>query len=424
MSRLIINGGNRINGEIKLQGAKNSSLPILAAAVLAEGETVLKNCPELTDVYAAGRILTYLGCKVQRQNEGILSVKNTGVINNVIPDKLMREMRSSVIFLGAILGECGECSLCFPGGCQLGPRPLDIHFSALRKMGVVINEEHGCINCTAPDGLKGASIVFPFPSVGATENVILAAVKAEGETEIKNAAREPEIFDLISYLCMCGAQIKCINGGTIIINGVKSLKGCEYSIMPDRIAAATYMSAAAVTGGTLHISGTNRMDAASFAVYFEQMGCSIYIYRDSIYIKSGKILKPIKSIKTMPYPGFPTDMQAVIMAVLSKAEGTSVFEENIFECRYKHVDALNRMGADIKVYGKIAVVEGVSRLYGADVEATDLRGGAAMVIAALSAEGKTEISSVSHIDRGYEKFETILSSVGADIRRNIQVLKG
>jgi UDP-N-acetylglucosamine 1-carboxyvinyltransferase len=326
-------------------------------------------------------------------------------------------MRSSIIFLGAVLGECGECSLCFPGGCQLGPRPLDIHLSALRKMGVSISEEYGCIKCRTPHGIKGARITLPFPSVGATENILLAAVKASGETELRNAAREPEINDLLNYLKACGAKIECIGESTIMIKGTDSLNGCEYRVMPDRIAAATYMAASAVTDGALRLTGTEGLDAASFSVFFEQMGCSVYCDRDSIYIKPGKRLKAIKSLKTMPYPGFPTDMQAIMMATLSKAEGTSVFEENIFENRYRHVDALNKMGADIKVYGKIAVVEGVSRLYGADVCATDLRGGASMVLAALSAEGTTTISDIKHIDRGYEKIDVILSSAGANIER-------
>ncbi|MBE6852021.1 MAG: UDP-N-acetylglucosamine 1-carboxyvinyltransferase [Ruminococcus sp.] len=417
MNRLIIKGGNRIGGEIKLQGAKNSILPIMSATVLAKGETILKNCPELSDVYAAGRILTHLGCRVRKEKDGVLSISNNGLDKCSIPDKLMCEMRSSIIFLGAVLGECGECSLCFPGGCQLGPRPLDIHLSALRKMGVNVVEEHGCIKCRTPHGIKGSNIMLPFPSVGATENIILAAVRASGDTEIRNAAREPEIHDLLSYLRACGAKIECAGESTIHISGVSSLHGCEHSIMPDRIAAATYMAASAVTDGALRLTNTGGLDADSFSVFFEQMGCSVYHDQESIYIKSGKKLKAIKSLKTMPYPGFPTDMQAIMMAVLSRAEGTSVFEENIFESRYKHVDALNKMGADIKVYGKIAVVEGVNRLYGADVRATDLRGGASMVLAALSAEGTTTISDINHIDRGYEKIDVILSSAGAEIER-------
>ncbi|MDO5560158.1 MAG: UDP-N-acetylglucosamine 1-carboxyvinyltransferase [Oscillospiraceae bacterium] len=417
MQRFVISGGNELNGDITLQGAKNSALPILSASVLVRGSSVLSNCPDLTDIYAAARILTHLGCKVHRTGQNTVIVDNPGVSLTYIPDKLMREMRSSITFLGPVLGECSECRLCLPGGCQLGPRPIDIHLDALRQMGVTVCEDHGGIYCKAEEGVKGAKIVLPFPSVGATENIIMAAVKADGDTEIKNAAREPEIVDLASYLNKCGAKIHGAGESTISISGVKTLNSCEYSVMPDRIAAATYMSAALITGGKLRITGTDGLDIESFAVFFGQMGCSVYVYDNSIYVKAKKRINAIKSIKTLPYPGFPTDMQAIVMAPLSIADGTSIIEENIFESRYKHVDALNRMGADIKVYGKVAVVHGVNTLYGADIEATDLRGGAAMVIAALAAEGTTEISEVQHIDRGYESFDKFLHAAGADIVR-------
>lgn len=416
MQSLVIEGGKRISGEIKLQGAKNSALPILAASILSRGETVLKKCPKLTDVYAACRILTNLGCRCSLEDETI-SV-NSSIINNIeVPENLMHKMRSSIIFLGAIIGRTGECRLSFPGGCELGPRPIDIHLAALRKMGVTIKEEYGELNCKVEKELKGAKIMLPFPSVGATENIILAAVLANGETEIKNAAREPEIVDLASYLNMCGAKIYGAGSGTIFIKGVTSLSGCQYNVMPDRIVAATYLSAAAITAGEVNIFDINVNDMESVIPVFEEMGCYLYAYSNNLYINAKKVLKPVKKILTMPYPGFPTDAQPMIMAALCKSKGTSMFVENIFENRYKHVDELVKMGADIKVEGKVAIVEGVNKLYGASVSATDLRGGAALVVAALAADGLTTVNEIHHIDRGYDDIEKALSSVGANIVR-------
>ncbi len=416
MQKLIIKGGRKLSGETDLQGAKNSSLPILAAAVLADGVSVIKNCPVLSDIYSACRILTYLGCQCDFRDNTV-SVQSTEYSSCIISDELMREMRSSVIFLGAVLGRFGECRLSFPGGCELGPRPIDMHLAALRKMGVTICEKYGMIECRAEKGLKGAKITLQFPSVGATENIMLAGVLADGETEIRNAGREPEIADLAQYLNKCGAKIKGAGESTVFIEGVKSLKGCEYEVMPDRIAAATYIGAAAATGGEIKINKIRYCDVDSFTNLFEQMGCRIYSYKDMMYIKAPPVINAVRYIRTMPYPGFPTDAQAILMAVLCKSEGTSIFEENIFESRYKHVDGLLRMGADIKVSGKTAVVEGRKKLYGAKVTATDLRGGAALAVAGLSAEGTTEISDIKHIDRGYESIENVLSALGAEIKR-------
>lgn len=416
MQKLIIKGGNELSGEINLQGAKNSSLPILAGAFLADGTSVIKNCPRLSDIFSACRILTHLGCQCDIK-DNIVTVKNCAYSVCKIPDELMREMRSSIIFLGAVLGRFGECSLSLPGGCELGPRPIDMHLSSFRKMGVTISEKYGMIECKAKHGLKGAKITLQFPSVGATENIMLAAVLADGETEIHNAGREPEIADLADYLIKCGAKIKGAGESTIFIEGVKNLKGCEYEVMPDRIVAATYIGAVVASGGELKINRIKYSDVDSFTNIFEQMGCKIYTYRDMMYIKSPKRINAVRHIRTMPYPGFPTDAQAIVMSVLCKSNGTSIFEENIFESRYKHVDGLLRMGADIKVSGKVAVVEGRERLYGAKVSATDLRGGAAMVIAGLSADGITEISDIKHIDRGYESIENVLSALGAEIKR-------
>ncbi len=415
MQKLIINGGKVLKGEVNLQGAKNSSLPILAAAFLADGKSVLSNCPVLSDIYSACRIITHLGSSCIFENN-VVTVRSKISDKKYIPDELMREMRSSIIFMGALLGKYGECSLSFPGGCELGLRPIDMHISAFKRMGVTISEKYGIIECKADKGLKGAKIILQFPSVGATENILLAAVTADGETIIHNAAKEPEIVDLANYLIKCGAKIKGAGESTIIIDGVKKLEGCEYRIMPDRIVAATYMSAVTATGGELTLN--NAVCSDTISNIFEQMGCRIYSYKDMIYLKAPLKVNAIRTIQTMPYPGFPTDAQALVMSVLCKSNGTSIFEENIFENRYKHTDGLLRMGADIKVSGKTAVVVGKDKLYGAKVSATDLRGGAALVVAGLSAEGTTEISNIKHIDRGYESIENVLSALGAEIKRS------
>ncbi len=416
MQRLVINGDTKISGEIDVHGAKNSALPLLSATILASTPSVLHNCPKLTDVYAASRILSHLGCKCTRE-DGSIFVDTKSLVTSEVPDMLMREMRSSIVFLGAILGRTGECHLSFPGGCDLGPRPIDLHLAALRQMGVEIKEEYGGLSCVAPKGLKGAKISLSFPSVGATENIMLAATLAEGETEIRNVAREPEIIDLGNYLNKCGAKIKGHGESTIYITGVKELSGCEYTVMPDRIVTVTYMCAAAITNGELEIRLTNPKDLHAAIPIFDEMGCSVYTYNDYIYINAKKPLRSVKKIRTMPYPGFPTDMQAILMATLSKAKGTSIFVENIFENRYKHVSELVRMGADIKVEAKVAVVEGVDKLYGTKLQVPDLRGGAAVVLAALAAEGSSTISEIHHIDRGYEDFESNLNSIGASITR-------
>ena len=418
MQKLIINGGKKLCGEIRIQGAKNAALPIMAASVLCEEKIILQNCPKISDVYSAMRILTYLGSKA-----GFESGTNTAVISaeniscSEISDELMREMRSSIFFLGAVLGRTGRCRISLPGGCDLGPRPIDMHLSALRKMGVSIKEEYGALDCTAENGLHGAKIPLSFPSVGTTENIMLAAVLAEGTTVIQNAAREPEIADLAEFLNRCGAKISGAGGGKITINGVKKLHGCEYTVMPDRIACATYLSCAASAGGELIITNCRPSDVDNILPVFEQMGCIVHTADDKIFFSSNRPLHSVAPIRTMVYPGFPTDAQAFIMAALCKAKGTSVFVENIFENRYKHVGGLTRMGADILVEGKVAVIEGVNRLYGVKTEAPDLRGGAGLVTAALAAEGTSEISNVHYIDRGYEEIEKILASVGADITR-------
>ncbi|HOO06696.1 MAG TPA: UDP-N-acetylglucosamine 1-carboxyvinyltransferase [Ruminococcus sp.] len=416
MQKLIINGGRRLHGELKLQGSKNSALPIMAACVLCKGECVLRNCPRLTDVYSAARILNCLGCRCSFSGNTV-TADPSGINATEIPESLMRQMRSSIMFMGAIIGRMGECIVSVPGGCELGPRPIDMHLAALRKMGVSVSDAGGQIVCKA-EHLHGAKISLPFPSVGATENVILCGACAEGETVLNNAAREPEICDLCSFLRACGAQIKGDGGSRIVISGTKQLHGCDHTVMPDRIAGATYLSMTAAAGGELILNNACVPEMEPFLSVLEQTGCSIYAKDSSIYLRSGGRLKCVRErIRTMPHPGFPTDAQAVLMAALCTADGTSVFEENIFDCRYRHTDALNKMGRDIQVLGKVAVVRGVRSLHGAEVEATDLRGGAAMVAAALSAQGETVITGLHHIDRGYEKIEEAAASLGGDIRR-------
>ncbi|MDE5770266.1 MAG: UDP-N-acetylglucosamine 1-carboxyvinyltransferase [Ruminococcus sp.] len=418
MQKLIVNGGKTLRGELSLQGCKNSALPIMAASLLCGEECVLNNCPELTDIYSASRILNGLGSRC-RFSDNTAVIDSQNISKTEIPENLMREMRSSIIFMGAILGRTGECTVSIPGGCELGPRPIDMHLAAMKKMGVDIRESYGKIICRVPFGkAHGAKISLPFPSVGATENIILCAVTADGETVINNAAREPEICDLCGFLRACGAEISGDGESRIVIKGQNRLHGCVYAIMPDRIACATYLSMVAATGGEIVLKNVCVAETEPFVSVLEQTGCSIYTYDDRIYLRSGSRLKAVKDrIRTMPHPGFPTDAQAVLMSALVTANGTSVFEENIFDCRYRHTDALVKMGADIQVLGKIAVIKGVPQLHGANVEATDLRGGAAMVSAALSAEGTAEISGISHIDRGYEKIEEAVRHLGGDIRR-------
>lgn len=416
MPKLIIRGGNPLEGQIRMHGAKNSALPLMAASLLCGGECILHNCPRLSDVDTAIQILRHLGCRVTRFNTDVMiDPRAAGVYE--IPDQLMREMRSSIIFLGAITSRMGKAVLSFPGGCELGPRPIDLHLSSLRRMGVVIKEDHGRIYCTVPEGLKAADISLLFPSVGATENIMIAAALAKGTTLIGNAAREPEICDLADFLNSCGAKIRGAGGSTIEIEGVESLTGCSHKVIPDRIAAATYLAAAAVTGGELILQDIIPEHVFPVIPALEECGCRVSYQKDSIQLKAPRRLKRIKNIRTMPYPGFPTDAQAPFMAMACVADGTSLFIENIFESRYKHVDELLRLGASIKVEGRVAVVEGVDHLSGAAVEATDLRGGAALVVAGLAAQGETEVNGLHHLDRGYEEIENVLSLVGADIRR-------
>ena len=416
MEHIIIRGGNKLYGETTIQGSKNSSLPILAATVLVKGVSVIHNCPDLSDVRAAVSILKHLGCNVIRENN-TLTVDSSVVSCYNIPDCLMREMRSSIVFLGSVLGRLGKAQLSSPGGCEIGLRPIDLHLSSLRYLGVSVDESHGEIICSADKKLSGGVVSLSFPSVGATENIILACCLSQGRTVILNGAREPEIKDLADFLNSCGGRISIGSHGTIIIDGVERLHSCEHSVIPDRIAALTYMSAVASSKGEVTLKGVDSSAFMSVIPLFEAMGCEIRDNINKLKITMTKRPEAVRDIRTMPYPGFPTDAQAIVMAVLTKAKGTSVIVENIFESRFKHVPELQRMGAKIKIEGKVALIDGSENLYGAAVTSPDLRGGASLIVAALGAQGETVIGGLGHIDRGYENIEKALAGLGADIRR-------
>ncbi len=416
MSKLIIEGGNRLCGEVTVQGAKNSVLPLLAACLLCSGSSVIHNCPNISDVEVSIKILEHLGCKCSF-SDNTVTVDATSVENDDIPDFLMREMRSSVVFLGAIAARVGSAKISSPGGCELGPRPIDLHLFALKKLGFLISEEHGFIKCVRATKSDSTVINLSFPSVGATENSMLAAALTPGKTVIHNAAREPEIVDLANFLTNAGVKICGAGLDTVVVYGKEKLGAVEHTVIPDRIVAATYLSAAAVTNGEITLHNANPAHLAAVINVFEQSGAEFQIYSDKIKISTPKKLKFVPTIRSAVYPGFPTDAGPPVIAMLSVAEGTSLFVENIFQNRYKYIDELKRLGAKISIHGNLAVVEGVKRLSGASAQSTDLRGGAALVVSGLFADGITEISKINHILRGYENIEKNLTDLGAVISR-------
>ena len=410
-----IQGGQRLTGSVEIHGAKNSVLPILAAALLSGGVSVIHNCPRLSDVDASIAILRHLGCRVEREGDTV-TVDSSTLDRSDVPDGLMREMRSSVIFLGPILARTGRADVSMPGGCELGPRPIDLHLAALRRMGATVEQQGGSLLCRGGGQLRGCGIDLALPSVGATENAMLAACGAKGTTYIRNAAREPEIVDLARFLRAMGVSVRGEGTSVIAVEGQKPLHGCQHRVIGDRIVAATYLSAAACAGGDVRLTGVEPEFLATVTGLLRDAGAEVDWGEQAVRIRCTGRLRSPGPIRTSPYPGFPTDAQPVVMAALCKGEGTTVFVETIFENRYRHVDELRRMGADIRVEDRVAVVTGVERLHGAPVRAHDLRGGGALCVAALGAEGVSAVSGLSHIRRGYASLPEDLNALGARVK--------
>lgn len=415
MSFYQVNGGRRLSGEIQVHGAKNSVLPILAGTLLAKGESVIHNCPDLSDVTATLSILNLLGCKTKREGSTVI-IDATTVHGWEIPCDMMQEMRSSVLFLGALLARQKQAQVCAPGGCQLGPRPIDLHLQSFQDLGITICSQGDILSCTASSHTKGQQICLPFPSVGATENIMLAACGFSGTTTLIGAAREPEILDLQLFLTSMGAKIQGAGTTVITIEGGYPLNPTEYTVMGDRIVATTYLAAAAITGGTVSLTGISAQHLTAVLSLFQQAGCCLSTRKSAITLATPPELRAVSPVRTAPYPGFPTDAQAILMAMLTKATGSTMFEENMFDSRYHHVDELRRMGASIEVSSRVAVVTGRKPLHGATVRGRDLRGAAALMVAALGAEGESKVSGLEHLSRGYEAFPENLNSMGANIK--------
>ena len=417
MEKLIVNGGNRLVGAVKTSGAKNAVLPIIAASILGTTPSHLDEVPMLEDVHTISEVLKCLGLSVECSPEkNVLDIDSTEITSYEAPYELVRTMRASFLVMGPLLARIGKARISMPGGCAIGARPIDIHLKGFEALGVKIEQGHGYIEASAPEGLKGTSIYFDFPSVGATENIMMAASLAEGTTILENAAEEPEIVDLANYLNKMGAKIRGAGTDTIRIEGVEKLHGADYTIIPDRIEAGTYMIAAAMTGGDVVVENVLPEHQKPLIAKLREAGAVVEEDIDKVRVIGKNPLKAV-SIKTLPYPGFPTDMQAQMMAMMVIAEGRSKVTETVFENRFMHVVELNRMGAQISTEGRSAVIDGPCKLTGCDVRATDLRAGAAMILAGLVAEGTTRIGDLHHIDRGYENIVAKLKNLGADIER-------
>ncbi len=417
MEQLHIVGGQRLRGQVRISGAKNAVLKLMAASLLVENECIIRNVPLIKDVLTMIEVLRSLGVEISWEEEAVLRIKPKKDLNYVAPDELVREMRASVQVMGPLLTKIGRVKLYQPGGCVIGQRPIDLHLKGFQALGADIVEEHGYVYAEARK-LKGVDIHLDFPSVGATENIMAAAILAEGTTVIKNAAKEPEIIEEQNFYNRLGARIRGAGTDTIRIEGVPSLRSTpvDYMVIPDRIEAGTYILAAAITGGEITLLDIIPEHFEALTSKLKESGIHIEIDGDTMKVKAGEKLVPI-DVTILPYPGFPTDLQPQMTAVMSVADGTSLVTENVFGGRFRYVDELVRMGANIRVEGRSAVVKGVKRLTGAAVIAPDLRAGAALVLAGLAAEGTTIIEGVPYIDRGYERIEDKLSLLGADISR-------
>lgn len=416
MERLIVKGGNRLVGTVKTSGAKNAVLPIIAASILGTSPSRLDEIPALEDVRTICAVLECLGIKVDASEPHTLKIDSTEITSCEAPYELVRSMRASFLVMGPLLARKGYARISQPGGCAIGTRPIDLHLKGFEALGVKIEQGHGYIEASAPEGMTGANIYLDFPSVGATENIMMAAAMAKGTTVLENPAEEPEIVDLANYLNQMGARVRGAGTNVITIEGVSTLHGVQHSVIPDRIEAGTYMIAAAMTGGDVIIENVLPEHQKPLIAKLREAGALVEEDIDRIHVASNGKLKAV-DIKTLPYPGFPTDMQAQMMAMLSIAEGRSKVTETVFENRFMHVVELNRMGANITTEGRSAVITGPAHLTGCTVRATDLRAGAAMILAGLVAEGATEICDIYHIDRGYEEIAAKLTSLGADIKR-------
>ncbi|RQD74134.1 MAG: UDP-N-acetylglucosamine 1-carboxyvinyltransferase [Candidatus Syntrophonatronum acetioxidans] len=414
MEKFVIEGGEKLSGKVRINGAKNSILPILAGSLLSSGKVKIEDVPHISDVKVMLGILECLGVKINWKGSS-LELDAHSLSTSEIPEELMCEMRSSIFLMGPLLGKLGKVKVSYPGGCAIGPRPIDLHLKGLISMGVKVIEENGYV-CAEVGSLKGSTIHLDFPSVGATENLMMAAIYAEGSTRLHNVAKEPEIVDLQNFLNKMGARVRGAGTDVITIDGVKSLEGAVHRLIPDRIIAGTMIAAAGITRGEVVIENVIPEHLEAVISKLREAGLEILEDTDSLLVRGGRI-KGVNSVRTLPYPGFPTDMQPQIMALLSNGEGLSVIKENVFEGRFSHIDELNKMGAQITVQGRSAIIKGIKRFTGANVKAPDLRAGAALVLAGLSAQGTTVVDEVHYIDRGYDKLELMLQKLGANIKR-------